>query len=291
MRGFQPVAACVALTAVTAGCAIAQEREILLAPIADHLSRNNRPLIIDGQPADPGEYPASFQAATGPDRVCTWFLVGPKVLVSAAHCLGGPSAKVRIDMGDVVHTGSCQAAPGHATDASQDISLCQIAPAYEIPQAPEIPVSGYEVLNQDASRIALSMKVEISGFGCTEDNMKVSDTYLIGTMKVSGLPPDARIPDSATRTPNAIKLREAPSRLCGGDSGGPAFLYPKGGRIFRVVVGVNLATFPEIGASYLTSVSAAQVMKFVTDWKNGTGEQICGIDKDLRGCRPLPKEN
>ncbi len=269
------------------GSAAAEPDEIVLVPLSERVSLTGVPLIINGEPANAGEYPASFQAAISPDNVCTWFLVGPGTLVGAAHCIGSPPRNLRISAGGNSYAGRCEVSAGYATDESQDISLCQISPRYEIPRGPEIPVSGYEVLNTSSNNVSLNSIVEVSGFGCSAENAAVSSFYRYGTMRIVGLPPDARIPGSVTKTPNAIKLREAPSLLCGGDSGGPAFFYPVRGRLYRTVVGLNISTAVDIGTSYLASTSSKPILRFIEDWRTRKGEKICGLDTDAPGCRPL----
>lgn len=251
------------------------------------------PLIINGQVANPGDYPVSFQVALRPDLVCTWFLVSSQTLVGASHCLDATmsvniEAIVDEPTGSTKHKfeGPCVVPTGLARDPSQDWALCLISPPYPLPRGPRIPVSGYENLNVDADEVVTSAQVEIGGYGCDAENAPVVSTYLIGKASITTVPPAVHVPGLTVSMPNFIELRQAPAILCQGDSGGPAFVYSGRSRIFRTVIGINSKTAIAIGRSYLASTSTEQAKKFFKDWATTNGQKLCGVHPDAQGCRP-----
>lgn len=258
-------------------------------PFTDVYRTGGEPMIVNGQRAHPAEYPASYRSESG-GRVCTWFLVGPSVLLGAAHCVTGtsasaPLAEVRFASRAGQHIATCSIPEGYWTDRSQDWALCKVSPQVPRPVGAN-GSAGYEVVSQKPEVLASLPRLEISGFGCTVQGGSARGEYQIGIARVVTAPPRAKMLGSASATPNAVKIRQAPSNLCAGDSGGPAFYYQKpAGRILRVVVGTNSSTVIEAGVGYLASLSTPAAVSFFKAWSLVQSEKICGINKDARGCR------
>ncbi|MGJ7571536.1 trypsin-like serine protease [Variovorax sp. RB2P76] len=253
-----------------------------------------KPLIINGQAADAADYPASFRAGR-PGHRCTWFLVSAEALVGAAHCLAGENAEtplpvIKLLVRGKTHLTSCEISPDYWTESSSDWALCVVSPAAPVPAFPNSTVSGFEVLSLKADLLKPLPRIEISGYGCTNAGAAMEDDYRIGRARVEELPPNARVFGALKPTPNAIKIRQAPSLLCEGDSGGPAFLYQMpNARVHRVVVGINSATGVQAGASFLSSVSSPAANKFIRDWSTKHAQKLCGVHPDAADCRPFLK--
>lgn len=257
-------------------------------PLTKVYATSGEPMIVNGQPADPQEYPASYRSESN-GKSCTWFLVGPNVLLGAAHCVAGetettPIANVKFETSIGEHTSICSISDGYWKDKSQDWALCRVTPQTPRPVS-TIGTAGYEVVNQRSEVLTALPKLEISGFGCLAQGGPVLSNYQIGSARVVTPPPKARVFGSPNVTPNAVKIRQSPSILCAGDSGGPAFFYQKPGRVLRVVVGTNSSTAIEAGVSYLSSLSTPTAISFLKAWSRDHSVKICGVDKDAIGCR------
>lgn len=271
---------------------VAQPFRIDTAPLPDDAEANGLPKIIDGETADQRDYPTIFLAKSNAG-FCTWFLVGPKVLLSAAHCLGGARgekivAKIRIrppGSPTTFETEDCSTADEYPADRSQDWAACRFESAVPVPVGRN--VTGYEVISKQA--VARRTAVRIGGYGCvtTDARGTVSKVYVFGDATVSDAPPRALLPGATTDTPNAIELAAAPSFLCDGDSGGPAFFYPnESDHITRRVIGVNMHTVIESRTSFLASLSTPSAVSFLTAWSDKRGLQICGLHSSTPNCRP-----
>lgn len=274
--------------------AVFAQTTLQAAPIGAKLRDVGHPLIINGQEANAAEYPAVFLSGVNPLHMCTWFLVSARTLIGAAHCLHGASGdeairRISITAEGKTYSGDCEIADRYPTDPSSDWAACFITPPYQMPQAVDTPVSGFEVLNTASDRLQPAQKIEISGFGCTVDGGSVVNGYQIGQARIVQLPPSAHIAGAIVQTPNAISIRQAPAIICQGDSGGPAFLYQKSGRVFRVVVGVNSSTVIAAGTGYLASTSTSAAKAFFSTWADRVGDRLCGLHADAVGCRPFLK--
>ncbi len=261
---------------------------LVLKPVPELSQDNSGPVIIDGQPASPDDYPASFLLA-GDGGKCTWFLVGPRTLMTAAHCvLDGASIKI-VNEQKTVYEGRCERAPKYPEDPSQDWALCLLATDYPPPIISGRPLTGYEVLNTDPSALGIGQRIQITGFGCDRKGGPLDDIYRVGWAKIDEVPPDVRVPPKYVRAPNFLKIKKLPSHLCGGDSGGPAFSFLGSSRFFRQVIGINAQTVYELGDGYLASTSTKAALDFFQQWEVKHGQEVCGLRKNVRNCRPTKR--
>lgn len=250
-------------------------------------------MLRGGRVADSKVWPASFYmvSGTGPQRSsCTGALVGPQVLLTAAHCV--PSdGKLGIAFGSAApQTATCAQHPGWTTrkDRSADFALCAI------PQAIAAHDLIYETVYAAPIVGLIGKKLVLSGYGCTDDVVAKSSNQTLAQARAeaeaaaAGRPapkPDYRFgiataAESSHSTARPERLQfYAPyelfniitgadgANLCPGDSGGPAFwLNPATGSSFdrRGLVAVNSRVLykdpnkpKRYGASLLAAVGAA----------------------------------
>src|SRR5215471_19039727 len=121
-----------------------------------------------GREAVSAEWPASLYAtfaAGGVTAACTAALVGPKVLLTAAHCVPAVGGVTLIYEGHAgPYVAACTRHPdygGPAKDASADFALCAITPAFEPP-----PGFEYETISTSNMSDLLNRTVVFTGFGC-----------------------------------------------------------------------------------------------------------------------------
>jgi hypothetical protein len=229
------------------------------------------PRLIGASPVNPADWPASFYSSSEEGR-CTSTVVGPDVLITAAHCIG-PSRTVSIALlsGQVV-TGLCEVAGKYLTDKSADYAYCKL----------NVPIRGitYERINQNAAIMQPGMSLRLTGYGCTQktgaggnDNI-----YRAGEARIVLVPPrSSEGVNYITTTGDVV--------ICFGDSGGGGYLITSGARWLETVNSrVEVVNNNITDTSYLSALSTDDARAFTADWKLRTGSMICGIDL-VPGCR------
>ena len=232
------------------------------------------PKVINAAPVDPADWPASFYSRVEAGS-CTSTLVGPDVLLTAAHCIG-PAGTISIMLrSGQIMSGLCENHPKYQTDISADYAYCKL----------NTKITGfpYENINQSPSGLRVGGSLLMTGYGCTttagtggNDNV-----YRAGYTTIATLPPNSQF------GPNYVTTRGG-ATLCFGDSGGSTFLVNTGsGRRWVQTVNSRTETINNVitGTSYLSTMSSDDARGFTADWKFRKGSQICGVDP-ITGCRP-----
>lgn len=225
--------------------------------------------LINGKTADLKDWPASVYATMGSSR-CTATVIGEKVLLIAAHCVGdGKSATFSVKGNS--YKSLCTHSPHYRNNTTADWALCIIDNNVQ-----GIP---YEVVNQDPEIHKVGQNLQLTGYGCTNPGGGGGNdgTYRIGESNIIDLPSGSN---------NDIVTRGGGSAaLCFGDSGGPAFLWDAK-KEKRLVVSVN--SRGDIKAiSNLSSISTSMAKTFFSDWSSRNKVEICGIHTSARGCRSM----
>lgn len=252
-------------------------------------------MLRGGRLADSKVWPASFYmvSGTGPQRSsCTAALVGPQVMLTAAHCVPSDK-KIGVQFGPgSPQIATCAQHPGWTTgkDKSADFALCAIPTA----------IVAHDLIYETVYTLPVSMLIGkplvLSGYGCTDDVVARSRKQTAEQARAEAIAaaagstppkPDYRFgmntaAESSHSAPRPERLQfYAPyelfniitgtggANLCPGDSGGPAFwLNPATGSSFerRGLVAVNsrvLYQDPDkpkrYGASLLAAIGAAGV--------------------------------
>ncbi len=247
-------------------------KTLSLAPVGELTPNPDLSPLLRGarNVRDPSKWKASLYPKSG--RACTATLIGPQVLLLAAHCIahGGTAS---FELGAIPHSGPCDQADGfrNKTDLSADYALCNISPA----------VTGidFERVNQDAAVVGALKEVLLSGFGCTaSDGTGGRDgTFRIGESPIHSLP---------GRGGNII-VTKGGAALCIGDSGGAVF-SSEGSK--RRVLAVNVRADAD-GAvmgetSRVASLSSDAGREFLASWlKQHDDTKICGIGVEHVDCR------
>lgn len=263
---------CAVLDSVSAqeAAPAAAPARLSLAPVGE-LSPDAElsPLLRGGRAVrDPRQWRASLYPISGDG--CTATLIGPQVLLLAAHCIADQGI-VAFKMGDSPHEGPCSHADEYRGDVSADYALCKITPA----------VKGvkFERISQDTALLVKLTQVLLTGFGCTRSNGTGGrdGIFRIGESPILSLPPKD----------GNIVVTKGGAALCIGDSGGAVYTGEGSG---RRVIAVNIAADPDGGelgdSSRVATLSSRVAQKFVTDWtvRNGS-PRICGIGAVQSDCR------
>lgn len=200
------------------------------------------PMLIGGKIAEEGDYPSIVRTTSQNGSGCTAAVVGPNVLLIAAHCVG--------DGKWVQFNGKrsqpCTHHPDYADKYDRDFALCII---------PTTPAP-YSVVNTDHNYVKKGDTLLLTGYGCT----RVGGGGADGKLRIGEAP--------VTGQQGFYIITKAPAALCYGDSGGPAY---KG----AVLVGVN-SRGNIADTSYLSAVHLADE-KFFKVWAEKNGGLICGL--------------
>jgi hypothetical protein len=226
-----------------------------------------KPTLINGLPAEPGDWPASVYAKMG-DAACSATIVGERVLLMASHCMS-EGAKVSFTAHANNYTARCNHHPEYRRNSTADWALCLI----------DRPVTGvpFEVLGVN-EKLTIGETVTLTGYGCIRPGGGGGNDgiFRIGDATVQGLPSGSTY-DVVTKGGGA---------LCFGDSGGSAYRLHDDGN--RFIFGVNSRGDIQT-MSYLPSVASKSFVSWAQSWaKTNNNVKICGLHDDAASCRNAP---
>ena len=262
----------------------------------------NEPMLRHGRVATTAEWPASFYAVFQTPRgraACTSALIGPKVMLTAAHCIP-ESGSVQFIFSGLAYRMSCAAHPDWLTgaDPSSDYALCQLLDTFT-------PPAGFRYETVDVSPMAAmtNKPIILTGFGCIGDAVANSPTdgkYRIGlntideTSASTNPKRDRRYYTASGNQRNNLFTTDTGANVCPGDSGGPAFRRTAGGNAQyaqRKIVGVNSRVFyrdPQrtaYGSSLISSTGTPSFTNWASQWLNAKQLDACGLKGAIPACR------
>lgn len=237
--------------------------------------------IIGGIKADVSEWPATFVFKSIGGGGCTSTAVGPKTIITAAHCIEH-KAKGTVEIANDVIPVRCFHHPDYvssisSTDpdweekASPDFALCTTEN--------EIKGIEFENLNKDVSLVTDKPTVLLLGFGCNSIGGSDGGFGVLyeGEAAIQSLPKGS-----------SYYLRTlGGAAVCYGDSGGLDYIFlNESSRTRRIAIGVS--SRGDISTKSL--ISATHVEGFL-NWANKFAKEndspICGLDEQVQGCAPF----
>lgn len=238
---------------------------------------NGGPLVAgEAKRASASRWPATriFESKIGG---CTTTLVGPRAILTAAHCVeNGASAKMK-HRGKWVTVTACSHHPKYDGENSWDYALCALDE--EITNVP------FEIINTSRSYPREGHELAFLGYGCISDpnNNEVIFSNTNRALYGGVAPVVARFTNTTTYIKTTGK-----SVGCFGDSGGAAYVQFSNGR--REIVGVMSRALVAkdgvfVGDTYISTTSHIDFVTWSEDWVDANGAAICGISLDARNCR------
>ena len=219
------------------------------------------PDLINGRPAEAGEFPEAVYVSFGNSR-CTGSIIGKRVLLSAAHCAGNGSTG-RFQVGQDQYTATCTRHPRYP---GQDVDLLLCKTNREVNVIPATIGGPVEV----------DQSITIVGYGCVRPGGGGGND---GVLRVG----DARVTGFSN-----YDIVSRGAGLCYGDSGGPA--YKKLTDAFsekHIQVSVN--SKGNIRNTNYTTRTYIDISKdWMRSWAETNAVDICGVTSECGDTPPPP---
>jgi hypothetical protein len=269
----------------------------------DQKPTGNEPQLRNGRVAVSREWPASlyvtFQTPDG-TAACTAALIGPQVMLTAAHCVPtSGQVSFRYKGHPQPYLTRCTQHPQYVSneDASADFALCKVDRPFVAPAN-----FRYETVDTGSMDALQGSPLLLTGYGCVSDIVAMDQAdgkYRIGfnTVDETSASPAKRRGAAfyAGREDNNLFTADDPSaaNLCPGDSGGPAFRRHASADPFtnRSIVGVNSRVFYKdltrrtYGSSMVSATGGPEFRPWAAAWAGTEQVAACGIAGTIPNCR------
>ncbi len=221
-------------------------------------------VVIGASPQATSDWPATMIFRSGVGG-CTSTIVGPKTLVTAAHCVkDGESGSLKLN-GTTI-TVNCTHHPAYTQqNNTADFALC----------SSDVEMSGvlFENISTSLAYPRKGQKLTLLGYGCRKEG---GTDHAFGQL-YAGEAVVIRTP----APPNLDIVTQGGAALCFGDSGGAPYIRT-GGR--RYIAGINsrgdISEF-----SFLSSTSTQLFVDWAVQWTESKQTTICGLSINAPGCR------
>lgn len=205
------------------------------------------PEVIGGVPTN--GYPEAVKLGNG----CTASIVGPRAVMTAAHCVGN-GGKRSFKVGSKTYLATFTHSPYYKY--SHDIAL----------GVPDAPIVGVRPINIYTGPLQ-AYRVLVIGYGCN-----VKGGAGVGIKRVAS----AQIMTISTTYPYMYIIR-GQAILCPGDSGGPQEVTVQGTKPKRYQIGINARTNYKEG--FATDLTSTLSKTWIKSWANAKKVDVCGITK------------
>ncbi len=261
--------------------ALSQDPSFVMKRAVKYFDDTAVPQIIGGTIADPSDWPATFVFISPQGGGCTSTAIGPKVILTAAHCIGD-NAKGIVELNGRTVAAACYHHPDYHNNVSDtdpkwsekvspDFALCITDD--------QLAGLDFENIDKEGTELKLGQTIQLVGFGCnaiggTDNGFGV---LYEGNSAVQSLP----------TPPSYYTITLGGAAVCYGDSGGGAYvLLNPPAKARRVLMGVasrgNIST-----RSLLSTTSLSGFISWADSLAGRHNTKICGIDTGVPGCRSM----
>ncbi len=219
------------------------------------------PTLIRGTPVPPGTWQEVVRIQSN-GAGCTATIVGPRVIITAAHCAKNNATATFTYKGASYSAEMTRSSLYPARD--HDISVGLIAS--EIVGAEPRKIGGAAATGTEITLLGYGCTNPITGTGGNDGILRIGKSVITG---FSGF-------DMVSRTPGG-------AALCYGDSGGPAFVgQPDNYQLLGINSKGNISD-----TNYNARLDRAESQDFLKKFADNNGVTICGIKGDC-GSPPPP---
>jgi hypothetical protein len=225
-----------------------------------------KPMIIGGTEASDDQFAevASFETSIG---LCSAVLIGPRVLLTAAHCASQNLSAAEIRFAHQVLLGTVEIHPDHhrTPQSDRDIALVLLDSPVENISAASI---------RPDTNIVVDQNVTLVGYGCSEN----------GGSGAAGVKRFGKSLISEVQAGLYVVRQSLGSAVCFGDSGGPLYANSTDENEASLsLIGVHAAGNLR-DTTYSVRLNAAENLQFMLVFADKHRVDICGLTID---CAPI----
>lgn len=213
--------------------------------------------LINGKPVEPGTYKDVVRIRSNGSG-CTATLVGPRVIITAAHC-AATGATATFTVNGTEYSARITRAPLYDQGKDHDVALGLLPSA----------VTGIDPATV-GGKAATGVALTLLGYGCINPGGGGGNDGIlrIGESVITGF-----------SNYDMVSKKPGGAALCFGDSGGPAFVWESGKRL---LVGINSKGNIQ-DTNYNANLDRSESKTFLQNWAQQNNVEICGVNKDCSG--------
>lgn len=238
-------------------------RTTLFVLLSFSLVALSRPVLIGGKAVAPGSYLDVVSIMTG-NSGCTATIVGPKVIITAAHCAAtGSTSKFKVN--------------NHQYEAKMERSAIYPKEDHDVCLGVvSEEVAGVKPASITKDELKIGDTIRLLGYGCINHGGGGGNDGILreGDAKVTGFSGYDVVSSNG-------------AALCYGDSGGPAFVFV-GDKRYQVTVN-SKGNIKD--TNYTTALFKLESQQFLKEFAEKNKVKICGVTADCEGSGPGPGPN
>jgi secreted trypsin-like serine protease len=248
--------------------------------IAAHAGGLTAP-VVGGNAVRPGDWPDVVAVLTEDGGLCSGTLLGPDLVLTAAHCIGGHPVEVIIGSVDLAESGGQRRAVKWSKaypnwEYRYDVGVVMLENPVQVKQRP----IAMNCQNGKRDRLVRGTQLQVVGFGLTTPTATDRNTRLnsatLGVVDGTCMTDETCNRDIAPG--GEFTAGGAGADACFGDSGGPVYIATSHGPALIGVVSRGLATWGEPCGEGGVFVRADQVAMWI---ETVTGRVVDRVECDL----------